>query len=101
MFNDVAVLIKKVNTGNVDEYGDYIFSEERTEVFVNVKSVKYSEFYTAQVAGYNPQIIFEIADYYDYDGQPLIEYENVLYKVIRTYRTTIALEIVCQHFDGE
>lgn len=100
MYNDIAILINKIKTDNVDEYGDDIFEEERSEVFVNVKSVKYSEFYSAHIAGFNPEIIFEIADYYDYKGQPLIEYDGEIYKVIRTYRTTISLQIVCQHYDG-
>lgn len=100
MYKDVACLIEKVNTGEVDEYGDDIINEVETEIFVDVKSVTRSEFYTAQQAGYDPQIVFEMADYYDYDNQPLIKYEDVVYKIIRTYRTNVSLQLVCQHYDG-
>lgn len=101
MYNDIAYLTKKVKTNETTEYGDAVYTEEKTQVFVNVKSVSRSEFYSAQVAGYDPQIVFEIADYFDYEGQEFVEYNDVMYKVIRTYRTTIALEIVCQHVEGE
>lgn len=97
MYNDLAYLARKVKTGQQTQYGDDVYEYERTPIFVNVKSVTRSEFYTAQTAGYDPQIVFEIADYYDYDGQPFVEYEKVMYKVIRTYRTNISLQIVCQH----
>lgn len=99
MYNDVAYLTRKVKTGQTTIYGDDIYEYIRTPVFVNVKSVTRSEFYTAQTAGYNPEVVFQIADYFDYDGQPYIEYEHTLYKIIRTYRTNVALEIVCQHSD--
>jgi len=99
MYNDLAYLVKKVKTSNVTQYGDPIYDEVKTEIFVKIESVRQTEFYTAQMAGYDPRIVFEIADYYDYDGQEFIEYEEVLYKVIRTYRTGVALQIVCQHVD--
>lgn len=99
MFNDVATLVSKVNTGNLDENGDAIFDEVETDVFVNVLSVGMNEFYVGQQAGYNPSITFEIADYEDYSGQQFIRYNGVLYKVIRTYRKSIMLEIVCQYYE--
>lgn len=99
MYNDVAYLTNKVKTGTQTEYGDDIYEDVKKPVFVNVKSVTRNEFYSAQVAGFDPQIVFEIADYYDYEGQPFIEYKDVMYKVIRTYRTSVALQIVCQHSD--
>lgn len=98
MYNDVATLINKVNTDEVDENGDVIIDEIKTDIFVNVKSVGMREFYTGQQAGYDPEIVFEIQDYFDYEGQPLIEHNDVLYKIIRTYRTNNGLEIVAQHY---
>lgn len=97
MYNDLAYLAEKVKTGEQTIFGDDIYDYIKTPVFVSVKSVTRNEFYTAHIAGYDPEIVFEIADYYDYDGQKFIEYNNTMYKVIRTYRTNIALQIVCQH----
>jgi len=99
MYNDIAYLTSKVKTNNVTQYGDAIYTDVKKEVFVQVKSVRMSEFYTAQTAGYDPQIVFVLSDYYDYSGQEFIEHQNVMYKIIRTYRTGKALEIVCQHVD--
>jgi len=100
MYNNVAYLITKTNTGTVDAYGDDIFNVTEKAIFVNVESVKRTEFYTAQTAGFNPQIVFNIADYYDYSGQSLIKYDDVTYKIIRTYRTGVGLQIVCEHYDS-
>ena len=100
MYNDIAYLIKKRKTENVDVYGDPIYEEVETIVYVNVESVKRSEFYTASQAGFNPQIVFVIADYYDYDNQPLIRYNSVVYKIIRTYQIGNSLQIVCEHYDS-
>lgn len=99
MFNDVAKLVSKVNSGTRDSYGDPIYTETKTEVFVNVKSVTRIEFYTAHEAGFDPQIVFELADYEDYTGQEFVEYESVRYKVIRTYRKTTTIELICAHVD--
>lgn len=99
MYNDIAYLTEKVKTGTQNAYGDDIYENVKTRVFVNVESVTRSEFYTAQTAGFDPQIVFEIADYFDYNGQTFIEYNDVMYKIIRTYRTNNALKIVCQHTD--
>lgn len=99
MYNDIAYLARKVKTGQQTIFGDDIYEYIKSPVFVKVESVTRNEFYSAQVAGYDPQIVFEIADYYDYDGQPFVEYNKVMYKVIRTYRTNVALQIVCQHSD--
>ena len=101
MFNDVAVLTEKIySTTTTDEYGDPVVTENTSQVFVAVKSVTRSEFYTAQTAGFDPQIVFMLSDYLEYQGQPYIEYNGTLYKVIRTYRKGITLEIVCAHEDG-
>lgn len=99
MYNDLAYLAEKVKTGEQTIFGDEIYDYIKTPIFVNVKSVTRTEFYTAQTAGYNPEIVFEIADYFDYDGQQFVEYNDTMYKVIRTYRTDISLQIVCQHGD--
>ena len=100
MYNDVAILTEKVySTTTTDEYGDPVVSENTSEVFVGVKSVNRAEFYTAQTAGFDPQIVFMLSDYLDYNDQNYIRYNGVLYKVIRTYRKGVELELVCAHVD--
>ena len=102
MYNDVAILTEKVySTTTTDEYGDPVITESTSEVFCGVKSVNRAEFYTAQTAGFDPKIVFMLADYLDYNDQSYVRYEDVLYKVIRTYRKGTELEIVCAHVDEE
>ena len=100
MFNDVATLTEKIySTTTTDEYGDPVVTESTSQVFVGVKSVVRSEFYQAQTAGFDPQIIFMLSDYLDYHGESFVKYEEVMYKVIRTYRKGTTLELVCAHED--
>ena len=57
----------------------------QTEVFAEVKSVKMSEFYTALNDGIQPEYIFTLTDYADYNGQKTIIYDGTYYDVVRTY----------------
>ena len=100
MYNDVAILTEKIySTTTTDEYGDPEVTESTSQVYVGVKSVKRSEYYVAQTAGFDPQIVFMLSDYLEYHGESFVRYQDVLYKVIRTYRTGIGLELVCAHED--
>lgn len=95
MYNDIIYLITKNETDQLDEYGDKVFTETTREVFAEVLSVGMNEFYQAMTAGVNPEIKFEIADFYDYNGEKELIYNNIRYKILRTYRKDIPLEIVC------
>ena len=102
MYDETAILTRKVySTTTTDEYGDPVVTESTSQVFVGVKSVNRAEFYTAQTAGFDPKIVFVLADYLEYSDQPYIRYNGVLYKIIRTYRKGIELEVVCAHVDKE
>lgn len=119
MYNSIIKLIKEVRT--VDSYGDMKVTEIERPVFAEVKSIGQSEFYQAAAVGLKPEIKFVIADFLDYQGETKLKYEpfnsapslvpgdNVLpdddlnparnkeitYDIIRTYRTGLTLEIVC------
>lgn len=95
MYNDIIQLISKRITDQKDEYGDYVVEETKREVFAEVLSVGMNEFYQAMTAGLKPQIQLEIADYYDYQNEEELIYENVRYKILRTYRKGVPLEIIC------
>ncbi len=93
MYNDVITLLATTNTTN--SIGDQVESPTRTDVFAEVRSIGMKEKYEALAVGLEPELTFVIADYYDYDNQQYIEYESVIYKVLRTYRkATNELEIV-------
>lgn len=82
LFKDVAKLITITRTRDSDGYP--VDQEATTEVYVNVKSVKRSEFYASLQAGINTTKAFVMRSC-DYDGQTIIEYEGKRYSVVRTY----------------
>lgn len=90
--NEIIKLIGETRT--LDEYGDTNITESYKIVLANIKSVGMKEHYQSLLVGLKAEYTFEIADYLDYNGQEYIEYNNVRYKVERTYRTGQMLEIV-------
>lgn len=91
--NDILILI--ATTNGVDEYGDPMIQRSPREVFCRVASIGQKEFYQAHAVGLQPEIKFVLADYLDYDGEALAEYDGQLFRVLRTYRTGQELELVC------
>lgn len=71
------------------------------EVFCGLRSVTRSEFYQANATGYKPELVFILADYYDYNGETLVDYDGQRYRIIRTYRTGQALELVVTKASAE
>lgn len=82
-FSDIIVL--KTITYLQDEYGEPIETYIDTNVWANRKSVARSEFYAANTNGIDAKHTFEV-HVEDYSGQMLIEYDEKLYDVIRTYQ---------------
>jgi len=85
----------------VDEYGDPEITETAREVFCREASIGQKEFYQAHATGLQPEIKLILSDYLDYQGEQFARYtpkgqtEAQLYRVLRTYRTGIELELVC------
>ena len=66
----------------------------RRDVLAGLRSVTRSEFYQAQTAGYKPELVFVLADYLDYADEPRVKHDGKLYRVLRTYRAGLELEVV-------
>jgi SPP1 family predicted phage head-tail adaptor len=99
MYDSIIKLVAQ--TTSVNEYGDSVVTETARSIFAEVKSIGQSEFYQAQAVGMKPEIKFVIADFADYEGEEILRYApfggtEETYKIIRTYRTKMALEIVCK-----
>ena len=93
MYNDVISLLTITNSTN--GMGDTVETIVKHEVFAKVKSIGMKEKYEALAVGLKPELVFVLADYYDYDNQEYIEYEDNRYKVLRTYKKeSNELEIV-------
>ncbi len=92
MYDDCIKLMSAANT--TDEYGDTTQAVEGREVFAKVKSVGMKEKYEALAIGLKPELVFVLADYYEYEDEPFVEYNSKLYKVFRTYRAGTTIELV-------
>lgn len=89
--NDVITLIQQ--TRSVDDYGDPVITETTRDVFAKLGSIGQKEFYQAHAVGLQPEIKFILADYLDYEDEPLVLYGGQRYRVLRTYRKGQELEI--------
>lgn len=76
--------------------GYTVVNEIRRDVFCRLASIGQTEFYQAQATDLRPELKFILADYLDYDGEYLCIYNDEWYRVIRTFRSGLALEIVVQ-----
>lgn len=85
MWDNIAYLgtIKEIDNGYGDLVENVVYVEQ--PIFLNKKSVSYSEFYQAQAKGYKPELIIEV-NLLDYNLEEYVLYENVEYKVIKTYQ---------------
>ena len=76
-------------------------AEQTRTVYCTVKSIGQSEVYQAMAAGLAPEIKFVLAHDFEYQGEKLLEYEYVRYRILRTYVTeTDGIELTCQRETG-
>jgi SPP1 family predicted phage head-tail adaptor len=75
--------------------GIYVDANTDTEVWADKRSVKRQEFYSALAAGRSADIVFGVhAD--DYSNQSVVVYNNLIYKVLRSYQTSPdEIELTC------
>ena len=91
MYDSVIKLVSESKV--VDAYGDIIVEVTERSVFAELKSIGQSEFYQAAATGLRPELRFRLSDYYDYDGEQIVEYNSSRYRVMRTYRSGQELEL--------
>lgn len=66
----------------------------QNEVFAEVMSASQNEFYKARENGIEPELVFKLTDYGDYNGEKILVYDEKRFRVIRTYIKEEALFIV-------
>ena len=71
-------------------------SEVSREVFAEIRSVGFTEYYAARSAGIEPSIVFQLADYMEYNGEKIVGYNSNRYRVVRTYTNGQTIEITCE-----
>jgi hypothetical protein len=90
--NELLILV----TRTLAEDGYTVTGETRREVLCRLASIGQTEFYQAQATDLRPELKFVLADYLDYDGEYLCIFDDVWYRVLRTFRAGQELEIVVQ-----
>lgn len=100
MYNEVIKLLKEKPT-ELDKYGNDAPKHTAREVFADVRSIGMREFYSAAQTDYKPECTAVLADYRDYDGEPVVMWEDVPYHVIRTYREGKQLELTLERRIGD
>lgn len=70
-------------------------------VFCEVRSIGMKEFYQANATDFHPEIKFVLADYLDYQGETKAVHDGQLYRILRTYRTGIELELTAEKAPAE
>lgn len=68
-------------------------------VLAEVADVGMNEYYQAMSLGLNPEIAFEMTDFADYEGEKLLIYEGIRYRVIRATRRGMRERLICGKVD--
>lgn len=97
MRDELIYFLDFVHGEELDEFGDKKEIPKKSEdIFAEILSISQTEFYQAQTSDKKPEIKFKITDYLDYQGQKYLVYDDIRYKIMRTYRTkNNELEITC------
>ncbi len=94
LWRDIAKLISVSET--VDDMGDIVQVKTETEVFVNKKSIRQSEYYQALSVGLKPEIMFEVRTI-DYSNEETIEFDGKDYNITRVFtKNEEVSELICQ-----
>lgn len=71
-------------------------AETAQKTFCTVRSVGMREYYEAKGAGLEPEIVFNLSDSDDYDGQKIVIWNGVRYRVVRTWLQGDGIDLTCE-----
>ena len=71
------------------------------DVLCGLLSIGQQEFYQSSATAFRPELKFILADYLDYNGEPLVDHNGQRYRVIRTYRAGQKQELVVERASAE
>lgn len=84
MWSDILYLMEETETFDKMKRPHRSYKEKK--VYANKISVKRTEFYQAQAAGFKPEKCFEIHTIeFDEDNHTHVKYKGIVYKVLRSY----------------
>lgn len=93
MRDDVIYLIAE------DPEAHGVYDEpQKTErmVYVTVRSVGMRERYAAMAANHDPEAVFELADYAEYQGEKTLRWGENIYTIVRAYEKGTRLELTAE-----
>jgi len=94
MWCDTIKLGSVTNTvGDDGEVSETI--EWGTDVFCEIKSVNYKEFYEANAKGFKPTFVVKMHSI-EYEYQEYCQHKSITYRVIRSYRTNDFCELTLE-----
>lgn len=73
----------------------------KRDVFCRVASIGQAEFYQSYAVDVHPEAKFILADYLDYNGETMADYNDKRYTILRTYRTGQELELTVAQASAE
>lgn len=76
-------------------------AESERLVFCEVASVGMNETYTAMSEGLHPECRFLLRVAEDYAGEGFLRYNNVRYRIIRTYMSGDGIELYAERVTGD
>lgn len=85
----------------MNEILNLLTEDSHRYVFCALRSIGTSEFYQAQATNMTPELKFVLSDYLDYHGELYAEYEGTIYRIMRTYRTGLQLELTVTRASAE
>lgn len=88
---EVATLIKRA-------HGE---QDVKRTVFCGFRSIGMKEFYSANGTDFRPELKLVLADYLDYNGETLVDYNGLRYRILRTYRSGQELELTLERASAE
>ena len=75
--------------------------ENYRKVYCEVRSISQTEAYQARAAGLNPEYRLRLSHTFEYKGERLCEFRNILYSIVRTYMDeNDGIELTIQRVEG-
>ena len=93
MYRKSAYLI--TYTDSVNELYDAVRIPVKRKVYANKESVSQTEHYQASAQGLKADIKLKIREK-SYNGEIQIEYDDIIYNIIRTHEANGEVELTCQ-----
>lgn len=94
-WSEVIDLISVESGMDADGFPSDHVETRATDLYVNKKDVRSSEFYQAASQGIRLETMFEIRSV-DYGGQGLLAYQGTRFSIERTYDRGEIIELICQ-----